>query len=106
MYNLKLNLLDELSRNSIKVLEIWHPSRPDDVMFFETGDFRPALVNSGEKVHSLSRSKNITHIIDQSKGLYINNPNVIKSVIAAIESLEIGSVKKQFSSDFSFIWHT
>jgi len=96
-------IFDELSHESINVLEIWHPEKPDEVQYFETGDFRPAEGNIQH--HHLNRCKNITHIINQHKSVYINAPDVIKTIVTAISDLNTPNVQKKFHHSFVFVWH-
>ena len=100
----KVELLNELSSNqAIKVLEIWHPSTPNDKMFFETGDFRQATNET--PFHELKRCKDITNVIDEKTSQFVNSPNFVQSVITEIENNMNLTISKKFHKDFIYIWH-
>lgn len=96
-------LLDVLSNESVRILEIWHPTRPDEVFFYETGDFRPAA--GDVNFHKISRCKDITHIIDQQSSVFANSKDQIRSILTAIENEKLSTVSKEFDKSFIWIWH-
>jgi len=103
MYYERNNLLSSLAKEGIKILEIWHNSKPDSPMFFETGVFRHASKETG--FHTLTNSKDITRLINHNSSVYANSPTTLKSIINEIERLNELVVTKHFSPDHSFIWH-
>lgn len=96
------NLINSLNLKNYKILEIWHSEESTERKFYLTGDFRPA--NKENDFHSIHRCSDITKIIYAQSSIYINDVNILQSVITELEQLPMITAK-QFSKDHSYIWH-